>query len=254
MPRPIDTLEDTDRDVIVVETAHPTGYVVPAHIHKRVQLLYATTGIMRLETEYGTFVVPPGFAAWIPLGLVHRVHTIGVITRSVYVRRTALAAPPERCRVIEVSPLLRELIGAAMRVPLLYERASRDGVLMAMLVAEASTRPTVSLHLPMPSEPHLAALCHAFFKSPSQASAPSDWAGKLHIGERTFYRRFVAGTGMTFNRWRQQACVLVAMSRLSLGDSVTRIALDMGYENPSSFSTMFKKTMGVAPSLYGNRS
>lgn len=250
MPRTIDLIEDTDRDVIVVETAHSTGYVIPAHTHKRVQLLHATTGIMRLETKYGAWIVPPGFAVWIPAGVVHRVSTINVTTRSLYVRAGALARPPDRCRVIEVSPLLRELIAAAMKVPLLYEQDARDGKLMDMVLCEASTQSEVSLHLPMPSEPHLAALCHTFFESPTQASSPADWAARLHVSERTFYRRFLASTGMTFINWRQQACVLVAMSRLSLGDSVTRIALDMGYENPSSFSTMFRKAMGVAPTVY----
>jgi AraC-like DNA-binding protein len=251
MPRPIDLIEDTDRDVIVVETAHSTGYVIPAHTHRRVQLLHATTGIMRLETKYGAWIVPPGFAVWIPAGVVHKVHTVNVVTRSLYVRGEALASPPAKCRVIEVSPLLRELIASAMKVPLFYDRASRDGKLMEMVLAEASAQPEVFLHLPMPAEPHLAALCHAFFEAPTQASPPAAWAARLHVSERTFSRRFLASTGMTFMGWRQQACVLVAMSRLSLGDSVTRIALDMGYESPSSFSTMFKKAMGVAPTAYG---
>jgi AraC-like DNA-binding protein len=250
MPRLIDLIEDTDRDVIVVETEHSTGYVIPAHTHRRVQLLHATTGIMRLETKYGAWVVPPGFAVWIPAGVVHKVSTINVTTRSLYMREGALARVPDKCRVIEVSPLLRELIAAAMKVPLLYEQGSRDGKLMDMVVCEASAQPEVFLHLPMPSEPHLAALCHAFFECPTQATAPAEWAARLHVSERTFYRRFLSSTGMTFINWRQQACVLVAMSRLSLGDSVTRIALDMGYESPSSFSTMFRKAMGVAPTAY----
>jgi len=250
MPRPIDLIEDADRPVIVVETEHSSDNVIAAHTHKRVQLLYATTGIMQLQTKYGAWIVPSGFAVWIPAGVVHQVRTINVTTRSMYFKPQALACPPAKCRVIKVTPLLRELIAASMDVPLLYEKESRDERLMEMALCEASVQPEVSLHLPMPSEARLAALCHAFFKAPTQASAPIDWAASLHVSERTFYRRFLASTGMTFINWRQQACVLVAMSRLALGESVTRIALDMGYENPSSFSTMFRRAMGVPPSLY----
>jgi AraC-like DNA-binding protein len=250
MLRLIDHLEGTERDVIALETVYSDDGVVAAHAHQRVQLLYAAIGIMQLETKFGAWIVPPGFAVWIPAGVTHRVRTINATTHSLYFKKASLDHPPLICRVIEVSSFLKEVIREAVKAPLLYEPDSRDDLLMKMLLQEASIQPEVSLHLPMPSEMQLAKLCHAFFKSPTLASTPAAWAAQLHISERTFYRRFLASTGMTFANWRQQACVLVAMSQLSLGQSVTRIALDMGYESPSSFSTMFKKSMGVPPSAY----
>src|SRR3546814_16488677 len=93
---------------------------------------------MQLDTKYGAWVVPPGFAVWIPVGIVHQVRTINATTRSLYFKPAALVSPPPKCRVIEVSPLLRELIAAAMAVPLLYERKSRDEKLMEMVLCEAS--------------------------------------------------------------------------------------------------------------------
>lgn len=68
----IDQLEQADRDVVVVEASYPDGHVVASHTHKRVQLLHAITGIMRLETGTGTWIVPPGFALWIPAGTRHQ--------------------------------------------------------------------------------------------------------------------------------------------------------------------------------------
>ncbi len=246
----IDRLEHTDRDVIAVESTYPDGHVVATHAHQRIQLMYAVSGILQLETKFGTWIVPPGFAVWIPAGVLHQLRTINVQTHSLYFRNSAFEQPPPECRVIEVSPLLKELISAAMKVPLLYAQGSRDELLMKMLLREAGIQAVAPLHLPMPRDAPLAKLCHAFFKSPTQVSTPADWAAQLHISERTFYRRFVANTGMTFIAWRQQACVFVALSRLSLGASITSIALDMGYESSSAFSTMFKKSMGVPPMLY----
>src|SRR3546814_8399789 len=72
MLRKIDLIEDADRDVIVVETVYSNDHLVSAHTHKRVQLLHATTGIMQLDTKYGAWVVPPGFAVWIPVGIVNQ--------------------------------------------------------------------------------------------------------------------------------------------------------------------------------------
>jgi AraC-like DNA-binding protein len=52
---------------------------------------------------------------------------------------------------------------------------------------------------------------------------------------------------MTFGRWRQRLQILIAMQRLTAGSSVQTVSLDLGYETPSAFITMFKKTMGKSP-------
>ncbi|WP_188074464.1 helix-turn-helix domain-containing protein [Pusillimonas sp. ANT_WB101] len=250
MPHTIDLLEQADRDVVVVESSYPDGHVVATHTHKRVQLLHAISGIMRLETDAGTWIVPPGFALWIPAGIRHQLRTTRVTTRSLYFRLNALRNAPQACQVIEVSPLLRALIDAAAQVPVLYDTRQRDGMLMRLLLLEACQSPAAPFHLPMPHDSQLAALCNAFFAAPMQTVTPSQWAQVLHVSERTFYRRFLAGTGLSFMEWRRKACVFVAISRLTLGDSVTRIALDMGYESSSAFSAMFRKETGKPPSAY----
>ncbi|XOT98243.1 helix-turn-helix domain-containing protein, partial [Alcaligenes pakistanensis] len=54
-------------------------------------------------------------------------------------------------------------------------------------------------------------------------------------------RLFRQQTGMSFSEWRQQACLLAALAKLSAGQSVTQIALDLGYDSSSAFSTMFRR-------------
>ncbi len=41
-----------------------------------------------------------------------------------------------------------------------------------------------------------------------------------------------------------------ALNRLAQGQSVLRVALDLGYESHSAFSAMFRRTLGMAPSDY----
>jgi AraC-like DNA-binding protein len=72
------------------------------------------------------------------------------------------------------------------------------------------------------------------------------------MGRRAFTRAFRRETGMSFGEWRQQACLLVALPRLAAGQPVTAVALDLGYESPAAFSTMFKRLLGMAPSQYRN--
>lgn len=43
---------------------------------------------------------------------------------------------------------------------------------------------------------------------------------------------------------------MLALPRLAAGESVTRVALDLGYASPSAFTRMFRRVLGVSPSEY----
>jgi AraC-like DNA-binding protein len=55
---------------------------------------------------------------------------------------------------------------------------------------------------------------------------------------------------MTFGKWRQQLRLMQAMRFLAEGAKVTHAALESGYSTPSSFISMFRKTLGTTPALY----
>lgn len=76
---------------------------------------------------------------------------------------------------------------------------------------------TMPLFAPIPQDRQLARLCKAFLKSPGIQATPLTWAQRLHKGLRTFTRFFHQQTGMSFGAWRQQACLLAALPRLSAG-------------------------------------
>ena len=135
-------------------------------------------------------------------------------------------------------------------LPAQYELSGRDGALAQLMLHELQRAPTLPFFAPMPREPALAALCAAFLHNPQVHAAPDAWARQLHKSERSFTRFFRLQTGMSFGAWRQQACLLAALSRLSRGDAVTAVALDLGYESPGAFSTMFRKRLGRPPSEF----
>ena len=59
-----------------------------------------------------------------------------------------------------------------------------------------------------------------------------------------------AETGMTLGRWRQQLRLVEALRRLAAGQAVTSVALDVGYESPSAFVSVFRRTFGTTPGRY----
>ena len=54
-------------------------------------------------------------------------------------------------------------------------------------------------------------------------------------------------------QWRRQLRLLTALRRLAGGETVTNVALGVGYESPSAFIAMFKSALGTTPSRYYDR-
>ncbi|SFN62171.1 AraC-type DNA-binding protein [Pseudomonas sp. NFACC24-1] len=131
-----------------------------------------------------------------------------------------------------------------------YDEAGRDDALIDLLLHELLRSVHLPLHLPLPQDPRLLGLCQAFLKHPDTHASPVQWAAQLHISLRSFNRLFSRQTTLSFSQWRQQACVMAALARLAEGDSVTCIALDLGYDSPAAFSTMFRRVQGHAPSAW----
>ncbi|WP_285433800.1 helix-turn-helix transcriptional regulator [Pseudomonas sp. fls2-241-R2A-110] len=245
----IDLLDETLRPVVAVGTDYSHGHLLPRHTHRRAQLLYGATGVMQVSTHDGNWVVPPQRAVWIPAGVAHEVMMLGVSTRSVYIE-PGVVDLGARCQVISVSSLMRHLLMEAVEIPLAYDEAGRDGVLIDLLLHELARSTHLPLHIPLPVDARLLALCQGFLQRPDAHQSPQQWADQLHVSLRTFNRLFRQQTELSFSQWRQRACVILALARLAAGDPVTRIALDFGYDSPGAFSTMFRRVLGQAPSVW----
>lgn len=246
----LESLDHTPRAVLAIGTDYAPGTMLETHSHRRAQFLYGATGLMEVGTDDGAWVVPPHSGVWIPAGKPHRVRMVGVSTRSLYIEPAAAPRRGTLCEVLAVSPLLRSLLIEATDLPALYDKRGRDGLLMDLLLQEVGRAAALPFFAPLPSEKRLATLCIGFLHRPDVRTSPLVWARQLHQSERTFSRFFRMQTGMTFVEWRRQACLMSAMAQLAMGHSVTAVALQLGYDSPGAFSTMFQKNTGQKPSAF----
>gem|GEM_PF-3494090 len=105
-----------EKGLVVAEVAGlsaqlATGHVIPEHLHPEDQLLFASQGVMTVTTVEGLWVVPPLRAVWIPANTFHTVSMSGHVSmRTLYLLPGVVRGLPRKCFVINVSPLLRELI------------------------------------------------------------------------------------------------------------------------------------------------
>ncbi len=243
--------ERTPRPVVAVGNEYPPSFELARHRHRRSQLLYAAAGVVTVATDAGTWVAPPERAVWIPAGVGHATRMVGAVsTRSVLINPALCAGRGDHCQVVVVSPLLRALLLAANEVPARYDRDGRDGMVMALLVAEVLRAPIVPLAVPFPRSDALARRCHTFLARPDAKVGIDAFRAALGTSRRAFTRTFRRETGLSFAAWRAQACLIAALPRLAAGEAVTSIAIDLGYDSPAAFTTMFKRWLGFPPSQY----
>jgi AraC-like DNA-binding protein len=241
----------TARPMAAMEIDYPSGASTGLHAHPRGQILYAIEGVMIVRSAVGAWVVPPNRAVWLMAGLDHEVRMCGAVKiRTVFVDPQAAASLPQTSCVIAVSPLMRELIVAAMHVPLDYVSDTRDERLMRLLLDELREVDVLPLHLPMPRDDRLRTICEALVARPDDVSTTDQWARGLKVAPKTIHRLFARETGMTFGQWRQQARLLFALERLAQGERIIDVAMDSGYASQSAFTAMFRKHFGIPPSAF----
>jgi transcriptional regulator GlxA family with amidase domain len=162
-----------------------------------------------------------------------------------------LAELPPSCQVYGVSALLRQLFDAMLALP--TGARARRARLEAILLDELSGMPRLPLSVPLPQDPRLSKACRYLLDAPTQAMSIEEMAALANMSRRTFTRQFREATGVSFVAWKQQVCVLEALSRLSQGASVKDVSVDLGYSSTSAFSAAFKLLLGDAPVRYLSR-
>jgi AraC-like DNA-binding protein len=226
----------------------PAQFFISYHQHPRAQLIYAASGAILVNTELGSWIVPPQRAVWVPPETQHSMKCCGkTALRTLYFRKDVIPSTLGQCCVVAVTPLLRELVVEATEMPVEYDESGRDGALVALLLAELRPVKVVPLHLPIPTDPRILKICQELIRNPSDDSSMEDWGNRFGASGRTIIRLFQAETGLSFRQWKQQARLMSAIQLLAEGANVADAATLSGYESPSAFSAMFKRLLHPRP-------
>lgn len=230
---------------------HLHGYQIPPHSHDWHQLIYASEGVMWVHTAAGDWVVPPNRAVWVPAGVEHSIDMVGqVLIQTIYLANNISRSLPDHCCAVNVSPLLRELVRHTIATGTLNRRVPVQARLLAFLIDQLSTLPTIPLQLPLPADERACSAVAWLRAHPEEPGLIKQLAKRVGTSARTLERLFQRETGMTFGKWRQQLRLLHALRLLAAGRPVTSVALDVGYDSASAFIAMFRRTLGTTPNRY----
>jgi AraC-like DNA-binding protein len=235
--------------------------IVP-HRHAWAQVAFSSTGVIRLTAADHTYIVPPSRAVWIPAGVEHVVTVVeDAELRTLYLHQEGAEAGPagpagaagdgwRRCRVLEVSPLLRELVQALVADGDEPAGGGRERLIGALLCDELRRARPVPLGVGLPRDKRLRALCEAVIDDPARHPTLDAWAREAGASVRTVARLFRQELDTTFAEWRQQVLLAKALSMAARKRPMSHIAADLGYASPSAFTAMVRRSVGMPPSRF----
>lgn len=238
-------------DVRSLAVTYRDGFTIGDHSHPWGQLVYGTSGVMRVLAGDTIWFVPPTTAVWLPPEKSHRIVMQGeVAMRTLYLAPHRSTGLEQNAVALEVSPLLRELILQILDMGMLRGQIDEHDRLAGVLTDLIARAPIGKLRLSMPADSRARTAAEWFQKNPSERRNLRAVAKKAGGSLRTLQRLFTRQTGFSMEAWRQKARLINAVGCLSSGSNVTEAALACGYGSTSAFIVAFKKQFGVTPGRY----
>jgi AraC-like DNA-binding protein len=231
------------------QTAPPRSLVPPANAVWD-QLVCATRGVLTVRTESSAWLVPPHRAVWIRAGVRFQVEMAGIVAlRMLYLRpkKGRTAAGPRT--VVNVSPLLRELIVRTVHVGALDSAKPAQKRLIGVIRDELAALTAMPLQLPLPQDPRAVRLAERV-RDAGTTPPLVRLLREAGASRRTMERLFRSETSMSLGQWLRRARLLEGLRRMAAGDGVSAVAADLGYSSPSAFISMFRRELGQTPRRY----
>jgi AraC-like DNA-binding protein len=244
----IDAYEQVDRSAVGFSMDYASGLCSGMHRHPKAQLIYAISGVMRVETKSAYFVLPPTKALFLPPDELHSISMEGdVAMRQLLIDCRLADHVASEARVLTVNPLLRELLVAICNEPVAWDETGRAPHIVALILDELGRAKTLFTRLPSIHEPRLLRVAQTIIENPADARSLEDWAEICGASDRTLARLFLRETGMTFGQWRLQARLNAAFILLMTEGDISRVAQKVGFSSHSAFGVAFRRTFGLTP-------
>ena len=242
-----------DRPIVGLSRDLAAGFENASHHHNCGQIIFTGTGTLGVVTGLGLRVVPPQRAVWMPPGQSHVLRaSVKCELRTLYVDAKAIPCLPPVPHVFFVTPLLREATLELVRLCEADVQPHKYALLCDLVVDEVldSQRQPEHIHLPLPTDPRVEPIVRRVLDDPRDSRSRDEWGRDVGASGRTIDRIFKSETGLSFGAWKRHALLLEGLRMLSENASVTRVALDLGYSDASSFNKMFKQALGVTPTQF----
>jgi AraC-like DNA-binding protein len=232
-------------------TTYQDGTRLDRHDHPWGQLAFCNSGVMQVVSDRTAWLAPPTRAIWLPAGAAHEIVMQGeVATRFLYLAPELAEPLPAAPTVLEVVPLLRELIHHILKLRMLHPDRPDQDRLARLLIDLLLQARSIDLALPLPADRRALAFASRVQATPGETATLAELSRRSGASLRTLQRIFPLEAGLTLEAWRQKARLIAAVTALSGGAPVGVTAARCGYASPSAFIAAFRRQFGVTPGRY----
>ena len=237
--------------VRVLSVTYANNHQIAEHAHRWGQLVYAGTGAIHVTAGSQSWIVPPARAVWIPPSTPHALRMRGrTALRTIYLAPDRCAGLPQTCTGLNVVPLLRELVLFALSSGGLDDTVAGQSTMIDALLIMLAAAKRLPFSLTLPRDPRALRAARLMEADPAAKQTLQTLSRESGASLRSLQRLFLAETGMHIAEWRQTAGLLVALTCLLDGGSVTDAGFAAGYESTSAFVAAFRRRTGVTPLAY----
>lgn len=243
--------DDAPAPIVGLAQQFSSGDILQKHSHERDQVLYPLRGVIEMQTPEGRRVLPPHRALWIPRRTEHSLFSRqDTEVYAVYLSTSGRAGGSGNSNVLTVSPMLRELILEACRLPWSYSGTSYESQLMQFLYLTLDRALKEPMHLPIPTDRRARTFAKSVIENRHMFLDVNRACELAGLSRRTLSRIFKRETSLTIGQWMQLYRMHEAAALLASGGSIQDISHQLGYNTASSFSVAFRSFFGISPSHY----
>lgn len=225
-----------------------------SHVHPRAQLISCDTGIMEVVTKNNIWIVNSLQSVWIASNEEHQVYfPNNVKVKTAFIDESKLDNLPKNSFAFETSFFLKSLLEKLVSFSNPKVFTQQQYRVVEVFLDELSDLKPTTTFLPMSQDKKIKIVLDALMNDLSSKHTIDYYANKSSVSPRTLSRLFNKELGMSFGDWKMRLKLMEAVKQLGKKKSVKEIAIDLGYENVSSFITTFKKHFGKTPTNYSGK-
>ncbi|WP_162814032.1 AraC family transcriptional regulator [Vibrio tetraodonis] len=220
----------------------------PEHSHAWYQFVYATKGDLIVTIDSSKYLITSSHGILIPPGMNHSTSTkYGATFRSLYVDEIESV---QKSYIYKINDMMKSLICELDRAILDGEHTGYLSKIKSLISDQFERLYSETVYIPWPRDEKIQKICDYIYSNIGDNSCIDKLPEIFFLSKRTILRKFESELGMSIRDWRQKAKLFIALQLLNSDQSITSIALDLGYANVSAFTYMFTNEMGTTPSLW----
>lgn len=232
------------------------------HLHSSAQLIYAEGGIIHVFTDNKHWYLPARCFMWIPANVPHYILSFSpkIDLYNIYFKSEKNEDIfYNTTNIYSVGHLLREMIlfTKNWNGKITLNNGLKYNFLKALkgVLAEGDDRKLgFPIQHPFPKDELLLKISNYINDNLEKSLTIEDTAKKFGMSTRTLSRKFNEHLGVNYVRFVRALRITKSLELMAEEKyNMYEIALSVGYNSLSSFSTIFKKVTGIAPTEYNQR-